>query len=573
MAVSLPTFEDREKLTAGKLNLLRDAIENKFSAITGADLTWPLVAQGNIDMNGFSIVNLQTFWNIVNAGEYTLDTAGFQLAINAAIDSSGGCVLVPPHTTIKIDGIDIGGSDITIMGCGSSSVLQLTAGSTSGWMMRTSTGLNNITIANLTMDGALQGTLQKGIIARQVTGFEMHRVWIKDFTGDAVELTNDGSNGNSCIDARLVDLHFDGGVTTHIISNDVDGLQMTQIVSKDATTDAILLEPTTTAGIIRDIQGTDIRVTGVTDRGIVILGSGALVSANQSRIRLAACQVSGSGGDSFEIGNALKIVQHVTLTGCTAHTSGDNGFVVGIDSGLMTDCYAHDATTSGADLKTSDSLSVYDCRFTDAGVYGIDAAASTDCIIKGCDVRDFFTAGILKLGSTNLQCGHNPGEFGLSIGQNIHESPNTQAVDGDLTTLYTKTIPGGLISNAGNGFYIRLWCKSSGTATPGVLRIKLDGTTVATITELGAFQYWVEMDVILRTDSGGFAPDAASNTEVGYYTDNTISPIAIGVIDASAIYTIDWTADVVLLIEADPGDTNEFSLHKITVDFYGGEQI
>ena len=133
---NLPTFTDEELLAAAKLNLMRNAINSKFSAITGADLTWPLVAEGNIDFDSqFSIVGLRTFWNIINASEY----ATFQAAIDAAEAAGGGCVVIPPATTVVADGVSIDASSIAIVGCGPSSVLQLTTAASSGYLVRTGT--------------------------------------------------------------------------------------------------------------------------------------------------------------------------------------------------------------------------------------------------------------------------------------------------------------------------------------------------------------------------------------------------------------------------------------------------
>ena len=67
---TLPTWVDQEVQSAGKLNLLSAALEAKFAgSIGGADLAWPLVAQGAIDMNGYELLGLKKFWNVFNADE------------------------------------------------------------------------------------------------------------------------------------------------------------------------------------------------------------------------------------------------------------------------------------------------------------------------------------------------------------------------------------------------------------------------------------------------------------------------------------------------------------------------
>ena len=63
---NLPEFVARQILTAALLNQIITAMQG-FSAQTG-DLNWPMVAGGNIDIDSqYGIVNLLTFWNIVNA--------------------------------------------------------------------------------------------------------------------------------------------------------------------------------------------------------------------------------------------------------------------------------------------------------------------------------------------------------------------------------------------------------------------------------------------------------------------------------------------------------------------------
>lgn len=475
MAVNLPTFEDREKLTAGKLNLLRDAIENKFSAITGADLTWPLVAQGHIDMGGlYSIVGLRTFWNIVNAAEY----ATLQAAIDAAVASGGGCVLIPPYTTIVADGVNLGGSDISIIGCGASSVIQLTSASTSGFLIQTATGLNNLAIMNLTLDGQSTGTAQKGIRARQVNGFHMSRVWVKDFTGDAVELTNDGTNGNACMDVRLTDLNFSGGSAKHITGNDVNGLQMSQVVSRSCADDAILLEPAAAAGLIRDIQLSNVKVASATGRGIAVLGSSAVVTANQSRIKLDSCQTSGVTGDNFQIGDASKIVQHATATNCTAHDSGANAFTVCSSGGYLADSYGYSAVTDGVDLNASINFRISDCDLRDAGQYGVNGDTSTTCVVINNDLSGAGTEALFKDNATSLRHSGNIGTSGPTMASVTTYRPNFSPAGAGGSGSWTITIPGGTLSQDYDLMRVTVQIGCSGAASEGSWSVTLGGISM-----------------------------------------------------------------------------------------------
>ena len=67
--VNLTQFTARQILTAAQMNQVIAALQG-FAAQT-ADIAWPLVMGDNIDAdNQFTIVNMRTLWNIVNADEY-----------------------------------------------------------------------------------------------------------------------------------------------------------------------------------------------------------------------------------------------------------------------------------------------------------------------------------------------------------------------------------------------------------------------------------------------------------------------------------------------------------------------
>ena len=128
MAITLPTFRNKEILTAGKLMQLVQAISAKLAAITGADLTWDLVCGGNIDFdNQYGILGLRKFWNVINVSEYPEATA-LEDAKTELESMGGGVLYIPPDTTITSAPVSIDSNYIAIIGGVPSSVLKLQAG-------------------------------------------------------------------------------------------------------------------------------------------------------------------------------------------------------------------------------------------------------------------------------------------------------------------------------------------------------------------------------------------------------------------------------------------------------------
>jgi len=555
MTVILPTFEDEEKLTAGKLNQLRDAIESKFSAITGADLTWPLVAGGSIDMNGYPLTGLQTFWNVINADEY--DT--LQDAITAAV--AGGCVLIPPHTTITEDNIDIAGSDILIMGCGASSVLKIT-GSATGFLLRTTASKSNIGICNLTLDGNGGGAGVVGVKVQRADGFYMDRVWMDAFTGAFIELTNDSTPGNSCTNTQLSNLYMTNGTTSHIIGNDIDGLQMTDVISKVAGSNAIDL--TAGAGtMLRDIQLQNVRVTTVTGVGIRIIGDGTATN-NQSRIQANNCQVSGSTGDAFRFGETAKMLKWVDISNCTAHTSGAKGFVVNSTGGVIKSCHAYSASTTGLDIVASDSLIVRDCDLPDFTLYGIDAGTSTDCFIVNTNVSGSGTEGIFRDNVTSgLRCEGIIGEVTPTIGTVHAEHVDIVKTDTSwVDTGWTYTIPANTLKD---GDCVRVTIAAEhNSSNASEFRLFIGASNCALFNIPGADAWATAIYTIHVEDL-----DGTSKTYYSLLSVNDTSGVDAFSDDAK---NIDWTADVTLKIQSQVplGGGGEARLHEIMIEFLGG---
>jgi len=499
MAISsLPTFVQRQILTAGNLNDIVDALTTKFSsAITGADLAWPLVAAGDVDFDSlYGIIGLKTFWNIINASEYNT----LQLAIDAAEAAGGGCVIIQPDTTITTTGVTITESNIMILGYGPSSVIQLTSGT--GPIIDMDDTLTDITIANLTIDGNGQGASAVGINAQRITRLQLLDLYIKDIatsgTGSAIKITNDGSAGQSSSNVTIRNVEVSGSNSYHLHCADVKLLNVSNFRSESSSLDGVFMEPSAAGAFLQDITLDNVRVNSPTVNGIEILGAGT-ADDKWSRISLNNCHVYNATDDAYQLGATAKELKHLNVTGCKAIAAGADAFVVWANYGTIQNCYAPDATGDGLDMTSSEDLYVANNHFQGAGAIGIDATSTDDCVIANNNVVGFTTEGITKDSSTDLECGMNHGEAGKLLGTSHYQSVNTASGDNqNENTIYTYAVPANTLTKPGDGFRIVIAYDkpSAGSIT---VRVKYGASLIGTSSITSAF------------DAGTLVTEAAVN--------------------------------------------------------------
>ncbi len=145
MSITFPTFIDKEIVTPEKLNDFVQALEAKFAAgLSSAEIVWPLQAGGDLQMGEWNITEGLSIWGIFNAKEYAEDWD------SCLSDGRNGCIVIPPGTTVTMDGSEMTGSSLTIKGSGPTSILQLEAGASGGFAMRNdSTGFSFKTLTIL----------------------------------------------------------------------------------------------------------------------------------------------------------------------------------------------------------------------------------------------------------------------------------------------------------------------------------------------------------------------------------------------------------------------------------------
>lgn len=600
---SLPTFADDEILSAGKLNQLRSAIETKFAgAITGGDIAWPLVAQGSLDMAGFSILSVKRFWNVFNADEY----ATLQEAIDAAEAAGGGCVFIPPNTTFSADGLTVTQSDIAIVGCGASSVIAHSSGASSGYLLRSSAGLSNLTVAHLKLDGSTNASAgQSGLYFQQATGVHLDHVVFDDFTGDHVRFENDGTAGNNCADVWVTDCVFDNGDAGHIFMNDVDGAHIAGCRFDGATTDAIEGVPDAAASKMRSIEVTGCRfVDGV--RAVYIVGDSGTANDLWRLVRVHNNEAFSQSGDAITVGATSAVVKHgqiadnniLSVTGDAivanlaggmvsdnyASGVGGDAIVASIDDGNVSDNhvlsvtgdaivasmtvgkisgnYAASAGGDGLDMTSASDIEVSGNNFADAGARGIDATSSTNCRILNNDVHGATTEGITKASATGLVCNSNHGDHNTTVDTVYVAAPNeTAATAGSGTFAANYTIPANTLKV---GDVVRIRAQFSHTGT---------GDLSGAGPDFGGGQ---QADFVMTNSSHSCAGEWVAIVEALSGAGSTIVS-HIGVNNNNGAYAqqsslnVDWTSDVQIDIDwTKANSSNGFDLIMFTVELIGG---
>lgn len=532
--LNLPDFEARELLTAAQLTQIVTALQG-FSA-QSADITWPLVAGGDLDFDKlYGIVGLRTLWNIVNASEY--DT--LQAAVDAAEAMTGGtCVFIPPSETIPADGVSIEADNIWIVGCGDSSVIQAT-GST-GYAIRTSGGArSNIGLMNLRMDGdSVAG--QDGIQFRYTDGITVKGVRFEDWDGSALVLTNAGSDGTEkCQNAFVTDCVFTGGAGAHIECIDLDGGSFDLLVSDSATATAALdFEPASAAGFIKDITLSNVRITGTTGIGVQILGAAAVFNANWSLIDLSNVTVTGATGNAFVVGDTLKILKSVKISGCSAPSTANGAIplTANIDLGHITGCFFQDATPDSAiDLTLSDTISVHGNNVINAGTPAIDLTG----VVAG-----------------TVQCGSNPGDFGPTH-SNIYIDDTDHTLGGTTTgdMGFLKTISGGSVRP---NDIVRVVAAIDGVGN-GTVQLQLEGVGSGSTT-ISADSHVITWYIKVGTGAGGTS-----------YLRSHVSDLPAVTTDHASI-TVDWTADVDVTFNCTAhGGAGDITVARGVVELVGSE--
>jgi len=566
-------FDYKEILSAGKLDTLVAAINSALAALGTSNIGWPLVAGGNIDMDGdYTIDNMKQFWGIRNAKEYAsanvYDSTAFQACGDDLETDGGGCLFIPPDTTFTIKDIEInasGSKPFLILGCGKSSILQMDSSPTSD-MIDFLAGSTDVEICNLQIDGASQGTGKKGLIFRDCVGVKIHDVWIKDFTGDFITFTNTGSAGNPCENVQMWNVLLEGGSGTadHIFADDLDTADFSHIISKDAAGCGISFDASAQTAIMRDINIADVTVDTPGDHGISVIGQTAPADATHARVSISDCKVLAPVGVGIELGTTGAMIQYADISDCRIISPGVDAFTINITTGSVTGCKVYDAddssTYDGITLNASTGVRVDGCDlYGSSGAYAIDCGTSDACVLTNNNVTGTWTEGIYRDSATDLVVENNPGSHCPSI-DNIHAAAGDWSTTdtADYATLTSYTVPANTIKN---GDCIRVTVAGVAGNAIGYLEVTADGNDMGQM-QIGASAHGggVWLMYIDDIDKGSENTYAAMRGIEGGGGDWAGDNAA----------TIDWTGDIVIAIKGKVASGTAMHVYRYFVEFLGG---
>lgn len=539
--VNIPTFTDGEILTASKLNQLGNAITTKFTgAITGADMAWPLVAQGNIDMNNsYTFDNLRTLWSIVNVNEY--DT--FSDAVSA-LPSAGGVLMIPPGTTVDVENVTISKA-FAIVGHGKTSVLRLPTNSSAEHMIQTATGLTGIDILNCTLDGnsATGSGTPDAIRLRNVDQVNIHNVWFKNWKGDHLYIGNDGTGGNNCSDVFISDCVFEGGSARHIFIEDVAGLVISTTRFNNPTSICIEGTPTDTNSKMKTILIEGCRLDNGT-QAIDIKGASGTANSLWEEVTIRGNYGKNFSSDFITLGDASAIIRYGFVEDNKAETVSGDGIAVLLQNGRIKDNYLPSMGGDGLDMTDSQDIEVVDNNFYNATTYGIDATNSDDNLIQGNYVASAGTEGIVKDGTTGNTYINNPGD---STSSNAAGSIQYVVGSGDSSTSASGqfassiTIPAGTVQ-AGDIIMLGAVTSASG-ANDRTFAFRIGGTDAgALVQNSGTVSGQIQCTLIVTATTGA----ATHALSWGTYDTGAGDPAAHGGLAADSIKTVDWTTDTAI---------------------------
>lgn len=528
--VNLPDFVAKQKLTAAQLDQIVSALQN-FSTQTG-DITWPLTAGGDLDMDdSHTISGMRNFWRFYNVEEYSEDSNPLQAAIDDAESATGGaCVFIPAGHTTGTTGVTISKSNITILGCGPTSVVQLESGN--GPIIQCAATYTDLAFLNFAIDGNSTGSGVNAIKLQDNVRVVMDKLWVYGVVGDALYITNSGTSSEYCENIRLTNSQFRAGSSgSHIKVDDVINLKISDVESLSAASGAIVMEPDTSASYLQDIQLSGITVDGVTGKGISILSASGTADAKWSRISVSNSTVISATGDSIELGATSKRLKDVRCEGCSVLSAGADGLNINTEGGLVDGFYCPSAP-SGNGFDNTGSTGLY------VGTLGVPRADNAAAIIhKGGFLSSDSTSYLLTQGVDTI-----PGTFG-----------------------YTLTIPADTVE-IGDVVRIRAFFEGGGSTSGGGIRARLETVDIGSIAGLGADNTVMgEWIVFVEALSG------AGSTQVifSFITNKGDGSTEVDADDAEDI-TVDWTADVDLDFYCTALAAGTLDLRGITVELLGG---
>jgi parallel beta-helix repeat protein len=551
---NLPTFTEKQLLTAAQLNQIVTALQTKFAGnIAGADLVWPLVTDGDIDFGGqHGLLNLPQLWNVTNASEY--DT--FADAVSA-LPTSGGAIYIPGGTTVSTDGVIVTGKDICIYGAGSSSKLKLTGAASSGYLLRHSgNGSYRFQMHNLVVDGQNTGSAQDGIQLRQPLSAKVHGVTFRNFTGRAMWITNSGSPGFYADNVQISQCLFEGGTLNCIEANDVQMLQVTGCQFDNPSQSGVYVVPTNSSYYGKHIKISN-NIFKSCVNSIYVNGVGTALDNQWGFITITDNIIESETGDGITAGIVTAQITKCMIRGNIVDSPSGDGIHVCSHYGSVVDNIIYAAGANGIDMISSKWVQVKNNQARTAGAYGIDMGNSSYCLFSGNDVSNATTEGI---GSADIPIKpyltNNLGGGGVPK----HDMSFNVGYSGGSGNSSGSTIPAKTFGDVYNSMILTAQIGYSGGSGSATVELKLAGSSVGTATiangESGVAIWQIAIDVgglsDVYTTSPNAAGDAVANTNIDWDSDVAVTfTVTAGgggtvVINVAQLHSTGWVSEVSL---------------------------
>lgn len=530
--IDLPNFDEREILLHEKLNAMAQAIVAKFLAGVGsADIAWPLIAEGNLDMSIYEITGGRKIWNYVNAAAYPT----FEEAVDAA--GIGGVVVVPPDTTVTSSG-DVDYSNLgAIIGAGASSVIQFTSGAASSLLFAT-VGTNML-ISNVTLDGNAEAGTIIGVNLSGATESVLSNVWFKNFSSTMLNIVD-------CTNVLLDHCHFSGGAAEHVKATAAGLLFMRGCTSDGADGIALHVE-SSGAGAVNVVMLDDVAFSNCGSNAVKIFGWNAVGAASPAEVYASNVVVSDSAGATAAVllgGATTDSLRVAVWHGGSIAGSTSGGISVNATAGSISDVVIIEPVTFGIDMDTSQYLNVHDCRLEGDGAgstVGIDGSGvGVGCMAHHNNITGFTTS---ISSSANLASDNNNG-----AAEDSWVDYTTASVNGSSAAVSELVIPADVVRDGG---VVEIdWAFLQTNATSGdTVTLRLNGQVVHTEALSG---------------SGGTF-EYVYRTTIAYTGATTGRAITIGGVttamtgSSAALTSLAWTAaqtlDIYLTFTAAAGPT------------------
>lgn len=529
--MSFPVFEEQELLTSEKLNAFVQSLEDKFAAgITSVDLSWPLVAEGDLVMGtgplGHSILGGKQILRVTNAAGY--DT--FQAAVSAA--GAGGAVFIPPNTTITTQGVVLP-NHFALFGAGPSSVLRVEGGA--GYLLATLLGASDgLYIANLRLDGN-DVPSQRGVLIRSHNGAVIRDVIFDRFDAEAVAMSPGSSTRN--INVYIENCRFERGGDHHIEIGDVEGLSIRDCRFGETLDGSAIRGAAAASGFLKYVRVHSCVFEDNVGGPTISLEGRAGVSPDYGFVHVTDCSIEpGVIGAHFAVrlGTPTNPLKRVVFSQNTIRDADDAGGV---------QVSAEDLQLTGNDIQGTGTLGV-DLGETSGGTVADNYISGFTTGIDLSDAEHVMWSDNHVICTTAAVFGAGPNYEGSNIGlpKIVRSTTNNEV-----------TIPAHRI---GPGDVVRASRTSRASAGgPGTMDMKVGGQTIASITN-------ISLGDNARIDASLFVLTATSlraNVQV-YKTSGWGQTTTL-------ISGLDFSGPVVIS-SSNPGISSSFR-HGLTVEYLG----